>query len=378
MTIYIFTDAWHPQVNGVVRTLETTRDVLVHEMNQNVAIVAPEGFLAPLLFYPSIKVEPLPEKRLKTIFAGIRKEDFVHIATEGPIGRAARKLCIKDQRPFTTSYHTRYPEYLYDYLPPGLNQVTKKLAYMYLRNFHNAACAVMVTTPSMQVALEARRFRNTRVWSRGVNLDLFKPYGKELTLYEKFPRPILLYVGRVATEKNIETFLQTPTPGTKVVVGEGPAKTTLQQAYPSAHFLGEKKGEELARCFAAADLFVFPSKTDTFGLVMLEAMACGLRVAAYPVPGPIDILSRPEARGFSILDENLGTAINKALALPDRPETPRAYVAEYYSWLASTRNFHNYLQEQPTPKAKRRMKLIPIIGKRMTFLSRLGRSGFDF
>jgi len=352
----IFTDAWSPQVNGVVNTLKTTQRTAENTLGHEVTIVGGQGTIS-LPFYPSIKVEPWATKRLQPIFAALHKDDLIHIATEGPLGWAARNLCLKMRRPFTTSYHTRYPEYLESRFPLGIRHLIKGVAYVILRRFHAPSSAVMVTTPSMARELKAHKFRNLKIWSRGVDLDLYQPYGKEFAAYSKLQRPIMLYVGRVSVEKNLQAFLDADVEGAKVIIGDGPAMASLQHAYPKAHFLGVKKGEDLARHYAAADLFVFPSKTDTFGLVLLEAAASGLRIAAYPVAGPIDIFSEPAAKDFCVLDEDLGKALRTALQIKDDPNLPRNYVKERYSWEACTRQFFEHLQA-PTPKAIKRITRI--------------------
>jgi glycosyltransferase involved in cell wall biosynthesis len=255
--------------------------------------------------------------------------DAIHIATEGTLGAAARKWCLRRQFPFTTSYHTQFPEYVRARVPIPL-----ALSYAHLRRFHSAAARTMVATPAMQRLLESRGFKNIVRWTRGVDVSLFKPRDKS---FLDFPRPIAMYVGRVAVEKNIEAFLKLDLPGTKVVVGDGPARAELESKYPSAKFVGFKYGEELASHVAASDVFVFPSRTDTFGLVLLEAMACGVPVAAYPVTGPIDVVTQ----GLTgELNEDLRAAALAALKLD--ANQCRAY-ALANTWETATRQFLSHL-----------------------------------
>jgi glycosyltransferase involved in cell wall biosynthesis len=283
--------------------------------------------------------------------------DVIHIATEGPLGWAARNLCLERKKPFTTSYHTRFPEYLEARVARILRRPVKSLAHAVLRCFHAPSSALLVATASIESELQKRKFRRLARWSRGVDTDLFRPYGKDDVTYVGLPRPILLYAGRIAPEKNLDVFLKAETPGSKIIIGEGPDMQRLKTAYPLAHFLGEMEGEILARHYAAADLFVFPSKLDTFGLVLLEAMACGLRVAALPAPGPRDIFAGEEAQRFAVLNDNLETAIRQALALPQDASLPRDYVAKHYSWGACTMVFFDLLQAS-SPQAAQRIALM--------------------
>jgi glycosyltransferase involved in cell wall biosynthesis len=247
------------------------------------------------------------------------------VATEGPIGVLTRRACLRRGRAFTTSYHTRFPEYIEARAP-----IPERLSYRWLRSFHNAGHGVMVSTPAMERELAQRGFLRIMRWSRGVDHHLFRPRGTSVL---DLPRPIHLFVGRVAIEKNIEAFLALDLPGSQVVIGDGPQFAELRRRFPNAHFLGKKVGEDLARHYAAADVFVFPSLTDTFGLVILEALASGVPVAAYPVPGPRDIL---QGSGAGVLSEDLGAAVKQALALPGAQ--CRA-VAERFSWKAATEQF---------------------------------------
>jgi glycosyltransferase involved in cell wall biosynthesis len=323
--IVIATDAWHPQINGVVRTLDTTARTL-RDFGHEVLVLSPEGFQQiPIPFYPEI---PLSWPWSNRVDGQIRKFQpcHVHIATEGPIGLVVRRYCQYRRWNFTTSYHTKFPEYVQTLI--GFPQ---RLSYRFLNWFHAPASAIMVATPSLEADLKTRGFTSPiRRWSRGVDLSLFREQIRE----DQYPRPVLLYVGRVSAEKGIEDFLRLRTPGTKLIVGDGPARAELQSRYPGAVFLGYRSGEALASCYANADLFVFPSQTDTFGLVMIEAMACGLPVAAYPVTGPIDIITNPE---LGSLDADLGRAIERALQTGVRA----ACVAEAqaYTWEHSTTQF---------------------------------------
>jgi len=315
--ILFVTDAWHPQVNGVVRTLE--------RLSENLPLLGVETvFLTPLEFrslpmptYPEIRLA-LATPRMVARRIEMAKTDHIHIVTEGPLGIMARRSCLKRGLPFTSSYHTRFPEYVRARLP-----FPESWSYAWLRRFHNAAAATMVATESLRAELAGRGFTDLKPWTRGVDTDLFNPSRRDdLGL----PRPIFLNVGRVAIEKNIGAFLDLNLPGSKVVVGDGPVFNALKSKYPGAHFLGEKKGAELARIYASSDVFVFPSRTDTFGIVLLEALASGLPVAAYPVTGPIDVV----ADGVNgALSENLGHAALKALSL-DRGAARQA--AMRYSW----------------------------------------------
>ena len=282
MRIAIATDAWSPQVNGVVTTLGQTRDHLVKEGHE-VFMVTPEGRRTfPCPTYPEIRL---------TLFQGraIAREldafepDCVHIATEGTIGLSVRRYCLKRGIPFTTAYHTQFPEYVRARFP-----IPVKWTVALLRWFHKPATRTMVPTEGMRKTLLERGFEDVVIWSRGVLTDVFRP--DDPVEYE-FDGPVWVFVGRVAVEKNIEAFLALDLDGTKLVVGDGPQRAELERRFPNAVFAGARYGEDLARHFAASDVFVFPSRTDTFGLVLLEAMACGLPVAAFPVDGPIDVVS---------------------------------------------------------------------------------------
>jgi glycosyltransferase involved in cell wall biosynthesis len=324
MQVLIATDAWHPQINGVVRSL----DNLAAEAGRCVAHVTfltPDDFRTlPLPGYAEIRLAVAGSRTLARRIAAIAP-DHVHIATEGPIGIVTRAVCLKQRRPFTTSYHTRFPEYLAARAP-----VPPRLTYALLRRFHNAGAGIMVSSPSLAADLKRRGFRRLMHWSRGVDGALFRPRAKR-TL--DLARPIFLSVGRLAVEKNIEAFLQLDLPGSKVVVGDGPARADLQARFPAATFLGALAGEALARVYASADVFVFPSRTDTFGIVLLEALASGLPVAAYPVMGPSDVIG---ASGCGVLGEDLRRAALGALDLPR--DRCRAH-AMTFTWANSARQF---------------------------------------
>jgi glycosyltransferase involved in cell wall biosynthesis len=322
--IAIATDAWRPQTNGVVQTLSTTAEKL-HALGHETCVIEPNQFRTiPCPTYPEIRLAVLPHRRVAFLLDAFAA-DAVHIATEGPIGTAARRWCVRHAMPFTTSYHTQFPEYLRERAPVPL-----AMTYAHLRRFHGAATRTMVATPTMQRLLEARGFRNIVRWTRGVNVELFRPRAKSfLTL----PRPIAMYVGRVAVEKNIEAFLRLDVPGTKVVIGDGPARKHLQANYPRTVFTGFKYGEALAAHLAAADVFVFPSLTDTFGLVLLEALSCGVPVAAFPVTGPIDVVENGRT---GVLHDDLRAAMSQALEL--NPTVCREFALRH-TWDAATSQF---------------------------------------
>ncbi len=326
MRIAIVTDAWLPQVNGVVRTLRTTAQH-AERAGHNIKFITPaDHFTIPCPTYPEIPLSWTTASRI-----GRRIEQFgpdaIHIATEGPLGHAARRYCMRRGYRFTTSYHTRFPEYLHERVPvPGV----KELAHRFLDRFHRTSDSIMVATPSIEEVLRKRGLDRIKRWSRGVDTTVFRPRNGVSLSGE---RPYSLYVGRVAPEKNIEAFLSLDLPGTKIVVGDGPQRQELETRYPDVNFTGYKTGEDLAGHVAAADVMVFPSLTDTFGLVLIEAMACGVPVAAFPVPGPIDVV---EDGKVGALDDDLGAAVSRALKLDK--EACRTY-AQGYSWERSTAQF---------------------------------------
>lgn len=344
MRIILATDAWEPQVNGVVRTL--TRTVAeCRGMGHEVEVIEPSQFKTiPCPTYPEIRLALGAEEEIRERLRAF-EPDAVHIATEGPIGIATRRICVEWKLPFTTSYHTKFPEYISARFP-----VPVQVGYAYMKWFHKPSGRLMVATPTLRDELVEHGFRNVSPWSRGVDTELFNPDLPRI--YDElggkdWPRPFWLNVGRVAVEKNIETFLEQDLPGTKIVVGDGPARAELEQKYPEAKFLGARFGEELARCFRDADVFVFPSWTDTFGLVILEAMATGTPVAAFPAHGPIDIIP---GSGAGAIDDDLRKACMACLEL-DRADV-RAY-AEQFSWRASAEQFVENLEPYPEPERGR-------------------------
>lgn len=284
MRIAICTDAWHPQVNGVVRTLATTVDRL-SARGHEVELITPGQFLTMALpGYSEIRLAMAPRFGVRRTLKDFAP-DIVHIATEGPIGWSARSWCKGNGVPFTTAFHTRFPEYAA--VRTGLSP---DAFWPLMRRFHAPSCAVLVSTPTLAAELAGHGMPHARIWSRGIDRNLFHPGQAPLPDLASLPRPLLLNVGRVAVEKNLTAFLDAKVPGTKVVVGDGPDLAWLRVRYPQVHFTGALSGETLARAYCSADAFVFPSRTDTFGLVLIEAMACGLPVAAFPVPGPLDIV----------------------------------------------------------------------------------------
>ena len=331
--VLIVTDAWAPQVNGVVRTLEMLgRDL--RALGHDVRYATPEGrFTLPMPTYPEIRLSLFPRGDLEREIRGFAP-DAIHIATEGTLGLSARAICIKYGIPFTTSFHTRFPEYVH----ARFSFISEARVYRFLRWFHGPATAMMVATPSLERELEGHGFKNLRIWSRGVDVERFRPMDDTQLPYEW---PIFLYVGRVAVEKNIEAFLSLNLPGTKVVVGDGPARAALERKYPAVKFVGPKTGDALTAFYAGSDVFVFPSRTDTFGLVLLEALACGTPVAAYPVQGPLDVVGDA---AVGALDDDLEAACRKALTI-DRAAC-RAF-ALGRSWRACTLQFLSNLAVEP-------------------------------
>jgi 1,2-diacylglycerol 3-alpha-glucosyltransferase/glucuronosyltransferase len=328
--ILIITDAWAPQVNGVVRTLSTVAGEL-RAMGHVVEVIGPDRFRTiPCPTYPDIRLALRPGRRLAAMIEAFAPE-ALHIATEGPLGLSARRWARRNGFAFTTAFHTRFAEYV-----QARTRLPVRPLYAWLRRFHGAGCGTMVATESLRRDLAARGFRHLRAWSRGVDLTLFTPEPREDW---GLPRPVLLYVGRVAVEKNIGAFLDLDLPGSKVVVGGGPQLASLRRRYPDVTFTGPRHGAALARAYAGADAFVFPSITDTFGLVLLEALACGTPVAAFPVTGPIDVLAGVEGC-VGAVDADLAVAVRIALAA-DR-EACRAH-AERFSWRTCAEVFLSYL-----------------------------------
>lgn len=334
-SVLIVTDAWHPQINGVVRSLErigeqlTARGLHVH-------------YLTPLDFKTTVPMPGYSEIRLSITMPGrvhrmidAISPDAIHIATEGPLGFIARRYCVKRNIPFATSYHTQFPEYLRARVPFPV-----RWSYKYLMWFHGPAKYCLVGTPHLKQLLEGYGFTNAVIWAKGVDTNQFNPLLRDTSPAAfPWPRPIFLNVGRVAVEKNIEAFLRLELPGTKVVVGDGPSRAALAAAYPDVVFTGPKQGDELARLFASADCFVFPSRTDTFGLVLLEALASGTPVAAFPVMGPLDVIGNAPV---GVLAEDLRAAALKALTISR--DACRAY-ASRFSWVSSADQFLQFLPE---------------------------------
>ncbi|WP_448660213.1 glycosyltransferase family 4 protein [Sphingomonas sp. CJ99] len=326
MRIALVTDAWEPQVNGVVRTLKSVRRVLEAQGHQ-VMVISPDQFYSvPCPTYPEIR---LAMARTATIGARLAAfgPDAIHLATEGPLCLAARRWCLRRGFPFTTAYHTQFPDYV-----SARTGIPAELIWRYIRWFHAPAQAILASTPSIRQTLIDHGLPQVRHWGRGVDLAKFQPGLAPHPELAALPRPLQLYVGRVAIEKNLEAFLSVDHPGTKVVVGDGPARGALEAAHPKAVFMGPRFGSELAACYSAADVFVFPSRTDTFGLVMIEALACGVPVAAYPVTGPIDVVT-PQV---GALDPDLGTAIAAALT---RDRAACAAYGQGFTWEASAAQF---------------------------------------
>jgi glycosyltransferase involved in cell wall biosynthesis len=335
--ILVVTDAWAPQVNGVVRSLE------------NVVREAPSlGVEIEMLTPATFRTVPLPtysEVRIALTRPGViaarieeAQPDYIHIATEGPLGVCAQIACLRSGRPFTTSYHTRFPEYLAArWIAPA------SLTYALMRHFHNLGAGVMVATASLERELAERGFKRLMRWSRGVDAEMFRP--RDARVFD-LPRPIFLCCGRLAVEKNLAAFLSLDLPGSKVLVGDGPARRALEARFPEAHFAGALHGEALAAAYASADVFVFPSLTDTFGIVLLEAMASGLPVAAFPVNGPVDVVGDS---GAGVLDGDLGKAALAALEIPR--ERARAH-ALTFSWSACARQFIDNVQSAHAKDAR--------------------------
>ncbi len=326
MRIAIATDAWMPQVNGVVRTLQSVRAELERQGHE-VLVVSPDLFYSmPCPTYPEIRLAFARTAAVGKMLADFRPH-AIHLATEGPVCLAARRWCLAQRFPFTSAYHTQFPDYV-----SARIGIDPEWIWRYITWFHWPAQAVLASTPSIAATLRAHGLERIRHWGRGVDLAIFGPDVVPDPAIKKLTGPIQLYVGRVAIEKNIEAFLQSDHPGTKVIVGDGPARAMLEAKYPDVRFLGPKFGADLAAAYAAADVFVFPSKTDTFGLVMIEALASGLPVAAYPVIGPVDVLNP----AVGVMHEDLSMAITAALKLN------RKACADYgrgFTWEASARQF---------------------------------------
>ena len=338
MRIALATDAWSPQTNGVVTTLKATVDNLTR-MGHEVRVISPNGmFTIPAPSYPEIRLAIWPGPSILREMRAFRPH-AIHIATEGPLGLAMWRYCRHRLVPFTTSYHTRYPEYLRARWPIPID-----VSYAWLRRFHGAAARTFVSSGSLNRQLTERGFEHLHLWRRGVDLQRFHP-GPAHEELANVPRPIMAYCGRLAVEKNIDAFLNLDLPGTKLVIGDGPQRAGLAARHPDVKFVGYRHGAELARMVGSADVLVFPSLTDTFGLAMIEALACGVPVAAFPVPGPIDVI---EQGVTGVLHEDLALAVRSALQL-DR--TVCAQHAAAFTWDAATAQFLAGLE--PIPQALR-------------------------
>jgi 1,2-diacylglycerol 3-alpha-glucosyltransferase/glucuronosyltransferase len=334
MKILIVTDAWHPQVNGVVRTLShVAREA--QAIGVDIEFLNPDQFRTlPMPSYPEIRLALAGtgsiERRLERV-----RPDAIHVATEGPLGHAMRRVCLRRSLPFTTSLHTRFPDYLAERLPVP-ERWTTEVTWAWLRRFHAPGAAVLAATPTLASELMTRGFKNVKLWPRGVDAGLFHP---RASVNFNLPRPIFLTVGRLAVEKNLEAFLALDLPGTKLVVGDGPARTTLARKFPEAVFIGSRHGEALAEAYAAADVFVFPSRTDTFGLVLLEALASGVPVAAFPAAAPRDVIGQAPV---GVLDDDLRRACLGAL------ECSREDCRDFalgMTWAASARIFLDHVTQ---------------------------------
>ena len=327
MRILTVTDAWHPQVNGVVRTIEATHRELERAGHVCEVITPLEFATVPCPGYREIRLSLLPYRKVARRIEHFAP-DAIHIATEGPLGQAARRFCVVHGFPFTTAYHTRFPQYV-----RAMFGIREHWVYRFLRWFHAPARRVLTPTAEVERELAEWGIRNVARWTRGVDLDMFWPRGEPSALVAGLARPSFLYVGRVSVEKNIDAFLKLDLPGSKIVAGVGPALDLLGRRFPDVRFVGVLEREELAQLYSSVDVFVFPSLTDTFGLVMLEALACGTPVAAFPVQGPIDVVGGSDA---AALDPDLRLAALRALRI-DRARC-RAW-AERYSWRAATEQF---------------------------------------
>ncbi|MFA5593619.1 MAG: glycosyltransferase family 1 protein [Micavibrio sp.] len=340
LKILIVTDAWHPQTNGVVRTYENLAKAL-KAMGHSVRIVSPADFphSFPLPGYSEIRLVRGAARCLREIVESFAP-DLFHIGTEGPLGLAARRYAQRRGLRFTSCYHTHFPDYAAKRaarLIPFMGPPVRKIGILYLRWFHKASSCLFSATPSLDAHLEKQGFTcPVRRLTRGIDESIFYP-GAPL-LWRDLKRPVALYAGRVAIEKNLEDFLDMDWAGSKVIVGDGPARERLQQRYPGAVFTGKKSGQDLADHYRSADIFVFPSRTDTFGMVLIEAMACGLPIAGYPVTGPMDIVTD---EFLGAVDDDLATAAIKAIAYdaPDAREERALHAKEYYSWSLAARQF---------------------------------------
>ncbi len=330
MRVLIATDAWPPQVNGVVRTLTSLKRA-ARGLGVNIEFLSPDGFRTfPVPTYPGLRLA-VPNRRKIAQLIEAAKPDAIHIATEGPIGHSVRAYCLRRGQPFTTSYTTRFPEYISARAP-----IPESWIYAALRRFHGAATVTMVATPSLMSELRARRFSNLGMWTRGVDTEQFRP---DRAVDPGFPRPIFVTLGRVAVEKNLDAFLSLDLPGSKVVIGKGPMEGELKRRFPQVKFLGQLENGTLAAHLAAADVFVFPSRTDTFGVVQLEALASGVPIAAFPVTGPKDVIAD---NPIGVLNEDLRIACMAALQMSR--DACRAFALRY-SWENSARQFIQHIRK---------------------------------
>lgn len=338
MKILIISDAWHPQVNGVVKTYENLGHELI-SMGHQLQIISPQNFpiRVPLPFYPEIQVPFFTSRQLELKIDSF-SPDHIHIATEGVLGWAGRKICMNNRIPFTTCYHTSFPDYICVRLAPPfdvLKNPLNALSYKILRKFHNSAHCTFVVSDYLATHLKNNGFTGKlQRMTRGINPDTF--HGGPKTLFEHLKRPIALYAGRIAPEKNIEAFLSMPWIGSKVLVGDGPSRRSLQKKYPDAIFLGTKNEQELSDCYRSADIFVFPSMTDTFGLVTIEAMACGLPIAAHPTQSLPEIVTSPE---LGCLDNNLEKATKAAIFSTGTADFRQNHAKKVYSWEKAATEF---------------------------------------
>jgi glycosyltransferase involved in cell wall biosynthesis len=345
MRVLVATDTWHPQVNGVVRTLSSLA-AAARRLGVDVHFLTGEGFASlPLPTYPGLRLA-LPGRREIARRIEACRPDAIHLATEGPIGYTVRAYCVRNGLPFTSCFATRFPEYIAARFP-----VPEAWSYAALRAFHELATLTMVSTPSLLAELRGRGFENLAMWTRGVDTDLFRPDGAACL---DLPRPIFMNVGRIAVEKNLEAFLSLDLPGTKVVIGDGPQENELKRKFPEARFLGLMEGKTLAAHIAAADVFVFPSLTDTFGVVQLEALACGVPVAAFPVTGPRDVIGDAPV---GALDRDLHRACLRALAV-SRHDC-RAFALRH-SWETSARQFIGHVAPIAVSRSRTRRRALRI------------------
>jgi glycosyltransferase involved in cell wall biosynthesis len=345
MKILIATDAWRPQVNGVVRTLGSLARAAA-KLGVEIDFLSPDGFwTVPVPTYPGLRLA-VPRRRRIAERIEAARPDAIHIATEGPIGYAVRAYCMRVGRPFTTSYTTRFPEYI-----SARSPIPQRWIYNALRRFHAAGTVTMVATPSLMTELSERGFGKLGMWTRGVDVDLFRP---DRAIDLDFPRPIFMTVGRVAVEKNLPAFLSLDLPGSKVVIGAGPQEGELKRRFPAAKFLGQLDNGILAAHLAAADVFAFPSRTDTFGVVQLEALASGVPIAAFPVTGPKDVIGN---NPIGVLNEDLRVACMQALWISR--ESCREFALRY-SWENSARQFIGHARKVAAGAAREAELALPI------------------